>query len=658
MGKKIAIIFPCLNEEETLLLCLKKTKEVMQKSEYKNDYEIVVCDNNSSDGSVEICKKQHIKYFVEKDRGYGNTLKNGIANLSSKYIVMLDCDMSYEIRDIPKVISELEKGNDFVCGNRFKGKIEQKAMPLSHFIGSRCLSFYANMLFRTKVHDYHCGLRGFDRKKMLDCKLKSSGFEFASEMVIKSKLNKLKTKEFATNLYRDGRNHKPHLRAIRDGFRHLHLINKIIFESSKIVRYFTTFFVSIFAIIAFAFCSSIIPHDAIKENAIKSVKETNEIFKKNTEVTGDRTSYRKYEKYGDIRNYAMAYTIDSSKPITSFIEMNYPIVCDNIRICDTVLERGNNKNVSYSRYWQGQSSFVRFALPFMSAGTLIFFLAVIFTMLFAYTTYKLFKEDKILSVVFVLASLMINIPFAITSIEFIFIMFVMLVSILLVLHSKRHESKNLDIIFLVTGAITCYFDFLTAETLSLTIPLFIYSYLEIKQNGRANLKNIIKMSALWLLGYAGAYAIKWLINYLHFGETFLRKDMLYMMNHTMSSKETHTFLGTLANNLTPVLPFALLPNGVYALIGMIVICLIYCFFENRKYLVLYLTCLVPVLRFFVVRTHSYGLYYFTYRALMPLLMITLLIIACMIKRSVDVNNEKSCDKIKKRKRNGRKSNNH
>lgn len=170
----------------------------MNKSKYKDDFEIVVCDNGSENKSIKVCRKTKTKYLICKTKGYGATLRNEISNSKADYIVMLDCDLSYDEKDIPKMIDLLDN-NDFVIGNRFKETISESAMPKVNFIGSIFLTKYANLLFHTKSHDYHCGLRAFKRKKIIQCNLETNGFEFASEMIIKAKLNKLSIKKMHTN---------------------------------------------------------------------------------------------------------------------------------------------------------------------------------------------------------------------------------------------------------------------------------------------------------------------------------------------------------------------------------------------------------------------------------------------------------------------------
>ncbi|MBE6161402.1 MAG: glycosyltransferase family 2 protein [Firmicutes bacterium] len=228
MKKDVTILLPCLNEEKTLEICIKNIKEVMDKLKY--NYEILVSDNNSSDSSVKIAKKNKARVCVEEKRGYGNALINGIKNAYGKYIVMLDCDGSYNHKDIPKFLKELDNGYDLVMGNRFNKKTKKEASPFSHRIGARILSVYSNILYGTKLKDYHCGLRAFRKDKIDKIKLECDGMEFASEIIIKAKLNNFRIKEIDTEYFKDLREKKSHLVPIRDGYRHLKLITILKFK--------------------------------------------------------------------------------------------------------------------------------------------------------------------------------------------------------------------------------------------------------------------------------------------------------------------------------------------------------------------------------------------------------------------------------------------
>ena len=157
----------------------------------------------------------------ESNRGYGNALIRGTKEARGKYIIMGDCDDSYDFLNLNEMMEYLRNGYQLVMGNRFKGGIEKGAMPFLHKIGSPILSAIGRFLYKTNIGDFHCGLRGYDRKKMLEIDLKSPGMEYASEMIVESVKHNLKIAEVPTTLKKDGRSKPPHLRTFRDGVRHL-----------------------------------------------------------------------------------------------------------------------------------------------------------------------------------------------------------------------------------------------------------------------------------------------------------------------------------------------------------------------------------------------------------------------------------------------------
>ena len=158
-------------------------------------------------------------------RGYGAALAGGIAAARGRYVVMADCDMSYDFGHAPRIVEELRKGYDLVMGNRFKGGISPGAMPFLHkYLGNPVLSRIGKIFFGAKVNDLHCGLRGFNRKAIMNLNLRTTGMEFASEMVVKATLHKLRITEVPTTLKPDQRERAPHLRTWRDGWRHLRFL--------------------------------------------------------------------------------------------------------------------------------------------------------------------------------------------------------------------------------------------------------------------------------------------------------------------------------------------------------------------------------------------------------------------------------------------------
>ncbi len=220
---EVSVVMPCLNEAETLEICIAKAREAMSQANVTG--EIVIADNGSSDGSVEIAERMGGRVVHVAAKGYGNALMGGIAAARGKYIVMGDADNSYDFSHIPRFLEQLRKGADVVMGNRFKGGIEPGAMPFLHkHLGNPVLSGVGKLLFKSPVGDFHCGLRAFSKAAFERMDLRTTGMEFASEIVVKASLLGLSIAEVPTSLFPDGRSRPPHLRTWRDGWRHLRFL--------------------------------------------------------------------------------------------------------------------------------------------------------------------------------------------------------------------------------------------------------------------------------------------------------------------------------------------------------------------------------------------------------------------------------------------------
>ncbi len=216
----VSVVMPCLNESETIGICIDQAKETLQK--HNIDGEIVVADNGSTDNSVEIAESKGARVVHEAARGYGNAYRTGIAAARGKYIIIGDSDESYDFREINRFLEKLNEGYDVVMGTRMKGNIEKNAMPWLHrYIGNPLLTGILNIFFNSGISDAHCGMRAFTKDAFHKMELKTSGMEFASEIVIKSALTNLKMTEIPITLHKDGRSRPPHLRSFRDGWRHL-----------------------------------------------------------------------------------------------------------------------------------------------------------------------------------------------------------------------------------------------------------------------------------------------------------------------------------------------------------------------------------------------------------------------------------------------------
>jgi glycosyltransferase involved in cell wall biosynthesis len=214
---------PCLNEAETLATCIGKAQHFLR--EHQVNGEVVVADNGSTDGSQEIAREAGARVVPVTTRGYGSALSAGIQTARGKYVIMGDADDSYDFGALLPFLEKLRQGHALVMGNRFRGGIESGAMPKLHrYLGNPVLTSIGRLFFKSGAGDFHCGLRAFDREAILGLDLRTTGMEFASEMVVKATLHKLSIAEVPTRLSRDGRSRPPHLRSWRDGWRHLRFL--------------------------------------------------------------------------------------------------------------------------------------------------------------------------------------------------------------------------------------------------------------------------------------------------------------------------------------------------------------------------------------------------------------------------------------------------
>ena len=214
---------PCLNEAETLAMCIEKAQGFLARTGIVG--EVLISDNGSTDGSQEIATGLGARVSDAPRRGYGAALLNGIENARGRYIIMGDADDSYDFVNLDGFVQWLREGADPVMGNRFKGGIAPGAMPPLHrYLGNPVLSGVGQLFFRPNIGDFHCGLRGFNRDRIRELDLQTTGMEFASEMVVKASLARYRIEEVPTTLKKDGRSRPPHLRSWHDGWRHLRFL--------------------------------------------------------------------------------------------------------------------------------------------------------------------------------------------------------------------------------------------------------------------------------------------------------------------------------------------------------------------------------------------------------------------------------------------------
>jgi len=220
---ELTILMPCLNEAETIETCVRKARGYLERSGIRG--EVLIADNGSTDGSQALATACGARVVPIPYRGYGAALLGGIQAARGEYVIMGDADDSYDFTSLDPFVGKLREGYELVMGNRFAGGIMPSAMPPLHrYLGNPVLTGIGRVLFRSPIGDFHCGLRGFRRDSVLALNLNSTGMEFASEMVVKATLRKLRLTEVPTTLSKDGRSRPPHLRSWRDGWRHLRFL--------------------------------------------------------------------------------------------------------------------------------------------------------------------------------------------------------------------------------------------------------------------------------------------------------------------------------------------------------------------------------------------------------------------------------------------------
>jgi glycosyltransferase involved in cell wall biosynthesis len=220
---EVSVVLPCLNERETVAVCVTKAIAALNDAGIKG--EVIVADNGSSDGSIDLAESAGARVVHVSQRGYGNALNGGIEAAHGIYVLMADSDDSYDFSHIPRFVEQLRGGADLVMGNRFRGGIHKEAMPLLHrHLGNPVLTALGRLFFHSPCRDFHCGLRAFRKDSYRRMDIRSTGMEFASEMVVKASLLRMNVREVPTTLSPDGRSHPPHLRTWHDGWRHLRFL--------------------------------------------------------------------------------------------------------------------------------------------------------------------------------------------------------------------------------------------------------------------------------------------------------------------------------------------------------------------------------------------------------------------------------------------------
>src|SRR5256885_4412731 len=220
---EVSVVIPCLNESRSIGICVDKAIAAFREASIPG--EVVVADNGSTDGSIEIAEQRGARVVHAAVKGYGSALRKGIEEARGEFIIMGDADGSHDFSEIPRFIAKWREGYEFVVGNRFRGEIKDGAMSWPHRrIGTPVLSGLLNLFFDAGIEDINCGMRGITKDLSRRLDFRTTGMEFASESLIKTAKLGARLTEVPITMWPDKRNRPPHLRTFRDGWRHLRSI--------------------------------------------------------------------------------------------------------------------------------------------------------------------------------------------------------------------------------------------------------------------------------------------------------------------------------------------------------------------------------------------------------------------------------------------------
>ena len=216
----LTILMPCLNEEDNIAFSIDEAQKYIQNRTIRG--ELLIVDNASTDRSAEIAKAHGARVVYESRPGYGQALRRGLKEAYGDVIIFGDCDSTYDFSDLDALYLPLSENKyDFITGDRFAGQMEDGAMSWSHKLGVPFLSWCGRVKFGVKIHDWHCGIRGIRKDALKKCHFRTTGMEFATEMIAEASRKSLRIGQVSVPLRKARTEREEKLRTIRDGFRHL-----------------------------------------------------------------------------------------------------------------------------------------------------------------------------------------------------------------------------------------------------------------------------------------------------------------------------------------------------------------------------------------------------------------------------------------------------
>lgn len=640
---KLSIVMPCLNEALTLGACIDDAKNFLKKKRIGG--EIIIVDNGSTDGSAKIAKKHGARLIEEKRRGYGRALRTGFEASRGEYIIMGDCDTTYNFRHMSRMWKLLQK-SDFVIGNRLNEKMEPGALSFVHRIGVKVLSFLGRVRYKTDVQDFHCGLRGFRKAALGTKQFKTTGMEFATEMVALAVKNKLKIRQLDIKYHKSVKGRKSKLRTVRDGLRHLDYLafgglNK---TWQRICRCGVILLASIIGGLGLLWLVSQIPRSAIHDHT----KESAEYYLSFGEMKPDLiegSDNTKRDFYADSIWLSIAYGYDGS--LSSVISSKYAYI-DGESAGENLHKQVQGEleaNKDYSRYWHGSLVLVRPLLTVLNIRQIyILNTVIIIALMLTIALLLILHKEHAGAVVFSASMISALIFFAGTSLEFAQAIILMeLISIAAMYLVWKKKRKNLPYLMFFAGIVVNYLDFLTAETLTLTIPLLLVLWLRRrKKMDFVGLEKYLYLIVYWLAGYCLMWISKWLIALIALGGGTLGDLGNQMGLRSFKSEIGLSIIEMLIQafklNIGFLLPFSI-NDGVSIVCAITLVVALILNLENMKeklnlawLLAVIMLGAVPILRTFVMIEHEWSHAFFTYRAFGATLMSVLMIIFAASER--------------------------
>lgn len=560
---------------------------------------------------------------------------------------MGDADDSYNFLEIDQFIEKLREGYDIVIGNRFGKKMEKGAMkPLHRLIGTPLLTYMIKKKFALNIKDINCGLRGGKTSKLQELKCTSSGMEFASEMMIKASKKDFKIAEIPINFYKDKREEKSHLRTIRDGLRHLSVIFREKTSKKKLTSsYFSIYIITCIICVALLVITAMLPNETVKENcrkALESYKPLNNIY---PELL-IRRKCTTLDNYADSVALSIIYSLDSNHPLSSVLEARYHNDIDNLMTNNfrDLIENNIEPETDYVRYWHGYIIILKPLLMFLEIEQIHYLNFIIISILFICLFYNLWKIDKSSTIALLLGSLSIALFVVPFCFEYTWNFIIAFLIAIICLKLDDGNNKKIYHILFFTGLITCFFDFLTTELITVLLPLLCIIIKRKKENRIQNLSQvitfIIKSILIWLFAYIIMYFTKWILASIVLKHNYITSSLsrvgLRMGNTVYSVKVT--WYNVIEQNISILYPIILIKHKyiLYILIPTsIIIMLLINKYEEKENTYLYciiLLGLIPYLRYIAMQNHSWQHYFFTFRTQLISVMCFWLILFYVLRR--------------------------